>query len=440
MTAIPPVANALPGPENITRRKFKNGLTVLAHNNPESLSVVVTGYLMAGALYDLDEKLGLSHFTSLALMRGTHSRSFQKIYSGLENIGASMNFGAGTHSVSFSSHALVEDLPFLLCLLSEVLNSPSFPSRYIEKLRTLIITGLTIRAQDTGEMSSLVFDRLLFAGHPYERPEDGYVETINAISRKDLIDFHACHFGPRGGVVVITGPLESAHACDLLEQTFGDWQNPSQPVVPKLPRLKPLTGTHRQHTAIPGKSQVDLVMGTHGPSRLSEDYYAAMVGNTILGQFGMMGRIGASVRERSGLAYYAYSGLNAGIGPGSWEFSAGVNPANLEQAIHLICSEINCFISKTVSREELSDVKANLIGRLPLAFESNAGMASALINLERYRLGLDYYQRYQGIINAVTREDILETGRKYLHPDEMVISTAGSLETQSLIEQELTTP
>lgn len=183
MTAISQPIQTLPGPDNITRRKFKNGLTALVHTNPESLSVVVTGYFLAGSLYDPDEKLGLSHFTSLALMRGTLTRSFQKIFSGLENIGASLSFGASTHTVSFSGHALVEDLPFLLNLLSEVLSSPSFPSRYVEKLRTQFITGLTIRAQDTGEMSSLVFDSMLYADHPYGRPEDGYIETINAISR-----------------------------------------------------------------------------------------------------------------------------------------------------------------------------------------------------------------------------------------------------------------
>jgi zinc protease len=119
--------------------------------------------------------------------------------------------------------------------------------------------------------------------------------------------------------------------------------------------------------------------------------------------------------------------LSAGVGPGSWEFVAGINPDNLEKTIRLITSEVRRFISRPVTRAELSDVKANLIGRLPLAFESNGGMASALINLERYRLGLDYYQRYEGIINAVTQEGILDTAQKYLKPEKLIISTAGSL-------------
>ena len=132
------------------------------------------------------------------------------------------------------------------------------------------------------------------------------------------------------------------------------------------------------------------------------DFVSASLGNNIFGQFGMMGRIGDVVREQSGLAYYASSSLNAGIGPGSWEVSAGVNPANLQKAIELIQEEISRFVSEPVTTEELEDSQANYIGRLPISLESNNGVANALINLERYKLGLDYYRNYAGLIHSVT--------------------------------------
>jgi len=428
MTGKSAFCNTLPGPETISRTRLSNGLTALIRPNPDSLSVVVTGYLLAGALYEPDEKLGLAHYTSLALMRGTRTRDFKKIYAGLENIGASLSFGASIHTMSFSGRALVEDLPFLLQLLSEVLKTPTFPQEHVEKLRSQFLTGLAIRAQDTSEMASLVFDRMLYANHPYGRPEDGYTETIKTITAQDLIDFHASHYGPTGGVVVMVGPIDPKQGMDLIAKHLGDWHNPLQPGEPFLPELKPISGIQREHTAIPEKAQMDLVMGTLGPSRLSQDYYPASLGNNILGQFGMMGRIGESVREKSGLAYYAYSNMSAGVGPGSWEFVAGVNPTSLERAIQLINSEIKRFTTKPVSREELSDVKANMVGRLPLAFESNGGVASALINLERYQLGLDYYQHYEDLVNSITRDEILSVAQKYLHAERMIISTAGTLE------------
>jgi zinc protease len=139
----------------------------------------------------------------------------------------------------------------------------------------------------------------------------------------------------------------------------------------------------------------------------------------------MMGRIGKSVREESGLAYYAYSHLNSGIGPSSWTVSAGVNPSNLIKASGLIIQELKRFVERGVSSEELEDNKASFIGRLPLSLESNAGMAGALLNIERYQLGLDYYQRYAGLLGAVKRADVLEVARRFIDPDRLVVATAG---------------
>jgi zinc protease len=153
---------------------------------------------------------------------------------------------------------------------------------------------------------------------------------------------------------------------------------------------------------------------------------AASLGNSVLGQFGMMGRIGDVVREQSGLAYYAYSSLTAGVGPGSWEISAGVNNTNVEKAISLIRKEIQRFVNDGVTEEELADSQANFIGRLPLSLESNMGVANALINIERYDLGLDYYRRYEKLVRSVTPGQVAEAARKYLNPDKLAIATAGS--------------
>jgi len=216
---------------------------------------------------------------------------------------------------------------------------------------------------------------------------------------------------------------------ESITRFMGDWENPKQPIQPDLPSLKPLSGTISRQVNIPGKSEADIVMGVAGPPRRSADFLVASLGNNILGQFGMYGRIGESVREKSGLAYHASSSLSGGIGPGPWLFIAGVDPSNLEKVIALMRQEIARFISETVTGEELADSQANYIGRLPLSLESNAGVASALLNLERYSLGLDYYQRYPDLIRAITPAEILETAQRYLHPEHLAIATAGSFDT-----------
>lgn len=415
----------LPGPDDITRVVLENGITVLTRPNFNSPSVVISGYLANGSLFDPDEKLGLAHFTALGLMRGTQKRDFQQIYDALETAGASLGFGAGMHTTSFSGRALAEDLPLLLELTSDSLRMPVFPSGQIERLRAQLLTGLAIRAQDTGDMASLTFDQLVFTNHPYARPEDGFPETIQAISRDDLAGFHHTHYGPRGMVIVVVGSVDPGQAVDEVRRALGSWENSAQPDLPSLPELEPLQATVKQQVVIVGKSQSDLVMGSQGPSRHSPDYMAASLGNNVLGQFGMMGRIGDVVREQSGLAYYAYTSLNAGQGPGSWEVSAGVNPSNLQKAIDLIRREIRHFVSEPVSEQELSDSQANYIGRLPLTLESNNGMAGALLNLERFNLGLDYYRRYPDMVRSTTPSDVLEVARRYLDPERLAIATAG---------------
>ncbi len=416
---------SLPNPKDIYRATLSNGITVLARASFNSPSISMGGYIPAGSIFETDDKLGLADFVSSSLMRGTQTRTFDSIYNELESVGASLGFDSNVHNTNFGGRSLVEDFPLLLTLLSESLRFPTFPKKEMEKLRAHMLTGLALREQDTSDMAALVFDRMLFKGHPYSRPTDGFVETVQSIMRKDMRKFHRRCFGPKGMVIAVVGAIEPCKAAEAVEKALGDWQVPGQIPPPPLPKHKLLKKTVRHHHHVPGKSQSDLVIGMIGPSRRDPGYFSASLANSILGQFGMMGRIGDVVREKSGLAYYASSNLNAGIGPGSWEVSAGVNPKNLEKAIELIEKELRRFIQNGVTKEELAENQANYIGRLPLSLESNSGVAGALINIERHGLGLDYYQRYESIVRGVTRADVLETARKYITPDRLVISTAG---------------
>jgi zinc protease len=358
-------------------------------------------------------------------MRGTQRRTFQQIFEALESSGASLGFGASVHNTSFGGRALAEDLPLLLSTLAEAMREPAFPAEHIERLRGQILTGLSIRDQDTADRAEMAFEEMVFPDHPYGRPTDGHPDTIRRIARADILDYHQRCFGPAGMKLVIVGAVEPARAVEQVAEALGDWANPLQPQPGPLPAPRAQSGVARRHIPLAGKVQADLIMGCLGPRRADPEYLAASLGNNILGQFGMMGRIGEQVRERAGLAYYAGTSLNAWIDAGSWEISAGVNPANLERAIELINSEIRRFTSEPVTAEELSDSQAHYIGRLPLSLESNSGVANALINLERFELGLDYYRGYPARVQSVRAEAILEAARKWLDPANFVVVSAG---------------
>ena len=361
--------NTLPGPDDITCARLENDIVVLSRANYNSPSVVLSGYLPAGAIFDPDEKMGLADFTAAALMRGTQGHSFQEIYEHLENAGASLGIRCATHTASFHGKALAEDLDLLLSILAEALRKPLFPPEQVERLRAQLLTGLAIRSQDTGETAELAFDQIVYRDHPYRRPEDGYPETVEAITRQELENFHAAHYGPRGMVVCVVGGVDPSEGVERVTRALGDWVTSQQAAPPELPPLTPVDKTIRQDISLPGKSQADIVLGAAGPPRLTPGYYAAALGNNILGRFGMMGRIGEAVREQSGLAYYAASSLSGGVGPGPWYVSAGTAPENVDQAIGLIIDEIRRFTSEPVSQDELSDSQTSFIGQLPLSLE-----------------------------------------------------------------------
>ena len=418
--------NHLPGEDNIQRAEFPNGIIVLTKSNFQSPSVIISGYLNCGAIEDPKEKLGLSLFTSFSLMRGSVFHRYRKIYNALETAGATLGFGSSIQTTSFGGRSLVEDLPLLLKTLSEAVRWPIFPPVQLKNLLSQMITGIQIREQDTSDRASLKFDEILFPNHPYSQIEEGTIESLNRIKRSDLVKFHKQYYGPAGMVITIVGAIDHKQAVDLVYQALGDWENPIWLPPPTIPERSNESFSYREHIPIPGKTQTDIIMGSYGPRRTSKEFLIASLGNNILGQFGMMGRIGEAVREKSGLAYYASTSLNAWQSAGTWEISAGVNPNNIDKTIEIVQSEVSRFVSESVSDDELADSKSNLIGLIPLSIESNAGVANAIVRMERYKLGLNYLREYPGILSDVSKEQILQVSQKYLDPTRLVTISAGT--------------
>lgn len=420
------MTNSLPGPENIIRGELENGITVLVYENDAAQSVVMMGTWVAGSVFENPAKSGLAAMTAASLMRGTHTRDFDRIHASLENIGANLSVSGGVNRASFFGKSLAEDLSTLVETLSDVLRNPAFPVEQIERLRGEILTSLQIRQQDTRYRSSRAFREHLYPDtHPYHHSPQGTLETISEVKIADMEAFHRKHYGPAGMIVVIVGAVNAQEAVDTMREHLGDWQNVEQPPAPPVPGLLPIEKTRRVSVNVPGKSQSDMILGVPGPSRNAPDFRAASLANSILGQFGMMGRIGAEIRERLGLAYHASSRIEGGHGPGPWSVNAGVNPSNVQLATERIVGEIRRITAEPVSAEELADNQAYFIGHLPLQLENNEGIAGALLNMETYSLGLDYLVNYRDEIYSLTRDDLLQAAQNYWNPEAFVLAVAG---------------
>lgn len=414
-----------PGPDNIHRRRLPNGITVLVYENFASQSVVIEGVVRAGALVEPRSTAGLANLTAALLMRGAAERSFEKIYEALEAVGASLAFSAGRHATEFSGRGLVEDLPLMLALLAESLRAPTFPQAQVAQVQGQILTSLQIRANDTRRMAGLAFRELLYGEHPYGQSVTGYEGTVSALTRQDVVDFHRNYYGPEGMIITLVGAIDTAEALAQVEAVLGDWRNDEQRPLPPIPDAPRPPQIQRTHVPLADKIQSDLIMGLPGPRRAAPDYLDAKLMNTILGVFGMMGRIGKNVRQEQGLAYYAYSRLRGGLGPSPWYASAGVAPENVEKAIASIQGEIERIQQEPAPADELADSQAFITGSMPVGLETNSGLAGVITDIAYYELGLDYLRRYPDVIWAITPARVQAAAQKYLSKDRLAVAVSG---------------
>ena len=413
-----------PNPSDVTRVVFSNGLTVLVRENHAAPVAVLQGSLAVGSIHETPEQAGLASFVASLLSRGSQRYDFDAYNETIESVGGNLTFGVDSHSTDFGVTCLREDFGTLVDVLADALRRPTFPETHVELVRQQRLVDLQERDEDTGSVSNLRFYETVYGrGHAYGRATSGYVETVTAIKRSDLVNFYQSHFTPDQGVIVITGDVDTQEVLDLLGSKFGDWHGPQGQRTSVPPEVQQLP--QRVVAAMNDKVQADVVIGAPAIPRSHPDFYAVRVANCILGQFGLMGRLGARVREEQGLAYYAYSSLMTEMVAGVWVAGAGVNPANVDAAIASIAEEFARIGEEGVEAEELADSQAYLTGVLPLTLETNEGVAGTLLSMEWFGLGLDYLLRYKDLIYGVTAEDVRRVCAEYLRPERCVTVVAG---------------
>ncbi|MDI6771635.1 MAG: pitrilysin family protein [bacterium] len=404
----PPIAAG-----QVVRTVLPNGLTCLVMPSPDSGAVAIHGFVKAGAIFDRDRP-GMARFVGSTLMRGTARRSGPQLAEDLDGIGAGLAVASGLETVVLSGKSLADDAPALLDAAAEVLAEPSFPDDEVERVRGELITSAHVNSLDTRQTSERIFRRVAYpTGHPHSHNPDGDESVLASLTPEDLRAFHAEQLRPEAAAVVLVGDVDPGRATDLVAASFVRWPARGAWAIPGFPAPHAPSGILREESVLPGKSQADLVLGAHGVARTDPDYYAVMLANLLLGQLGMMGRIGENVRERQGMAYYAYSDLRAGLLAGPWWVRAGVHPSNLERAIAAIIHEIEQLQRDGPAGDELADARTYLVGSLAVRLETNQGIAQTLADIELFGLGLDYIERYPEIIGSISREAIVEAIRRF---------------------------
>jgi zinc protease len=313
----------------------------------------------------------------------------------------------------------------MLALLAEIMIEPQFPHDEIVKRKGQVLNAIRQDEDSPATMAVQALFAMLYPDrHPYGRPAKGRVETVEQIERHDLLAFHEARFAPSTVMAVIVGDVERERAMAAAERCFGDWQarGESEISLPPAP-----TDRTRQELVIPmmNKAQADIAYGFTTIVRSDPSYYAYTVMNNALGQYGIGGRLGDSIRERQGMAYYVFSSFDANVVEGPLVVRAGVNPANVERAIASIDQEVRRLASEGLSADELADCKQYLIGSIPRMLETNGAIATFLQTAEFFGLGLDHDLHLPALLDAVTSEDVNAAARRSLDPSRASIVVAG---------------
>jgi len=411
-----------------SRIVLPNGASVLAKQATTTPAVTIDLAVRAGSICDPSDAPGAVHLLSRVIDRGTAARSADDVAEELDSRGISLSAQASRHLFSLVCTCLAEDFEAVLALLAEVLTAPTIPDAELATRKGEVVTAIRQDEDNPAVRAVEGLMALLYpAGHPYGRPSKGTIESAEAMTRERLLRLRAERFAPSELTAVVVGDVEASRAADVAARVFGGWRAPAPASIP-LAHAAPATRRRRLVIPMMNKSQADIAYGFTSIVRNDPAYDAFRLMNNALGQYAIGGRLGDSIRERQGMAYYVSSSFDASIVEGPLIIRAGVAPANVDRTVASIDEELVFFVRNALTEKELRESRQYLIGSLPRTLETNAGIAAFLQTVEFFGLGLDYDVRIPALLGAVTLDDVRAAARRVLDPGRATIVVAGPYE------------
>jgi len=425
MVAIVPGAAVAAEPLG-KRIVLENGMVLLFSGRHELPVVTVSMAIKAGGLVEPADKPGLASITASLLTQGTKKRTANQISSEIDFIGGSLSVAGGDDFASANLRVLAKDLRTGFDLLADVLMDPVFDQKEIDRKVKETLAAIQRQKEEPEVIAGDAFSKAVFGAHPYGRTSDDVAAYLPRITKQDIQDFYARRYGPNDCVVAVVGDVTEKEIVALLRERFAGWksaekQDPPHAALPAIPSLT----VRKMDKNI---TQANIALGQVGISRENPDFYAVVVMNYILGGGGFSSRLMDNIRDNRGLAYDVHSGFAAQKEPGAFRVWTQTKSESANEAIAEIFKELKRIRTEPVSDKELADAKAYLTGSFPLRMDTSAKIAGMLTNIEIYGLGLDYPQRYAGLINAVTKDDVLRVAKKYIDPDHMAMVVLGNQE------------
>ena len=422
------VADAL----DIRRSVLSNGLTVL-YVERHSLPIVMVSLLVkASPLDESPDKAGLANLTAELLTEGTEKRKATDISEEIEFIGASLGATTSEDYTVISLSVLKKDVQKGFEIFSDVVLSPTFPDEEIRRNRELIKGSLKQSEEEPSFVASKAFKNAVYGDLSYGRLIRGSIESLDRITREEIVRFHSDLYRPNNAVLSVVGDLTEEELSALVKKFLSPWQRGN--IVKRASVEKP---QNRKRTLLVDRelTQANIIVGHAGIQRENPDYYAVSVMNYILGGGGFSSRLMQTVRDEMGLAYDIHSFFAPYKEGGLFEVGVQTKNESTKTVIGEIYSQMNRIKKDKVSEQELDDAKAYLTGSFPRKLDTNRKIADFLVAIEFYELGLDYVDKYPQYIKAVNADDVQRVAGKYLDTLDMVTVVVGKQSKISLDNQ-----
>ncbi len=398
-----------------------NGLRLLVVPSTKQPVLSVTLALPAGSLHDPAGRAGLAELMAGLLTKGAGARSADEISAAIEGVGGSIGASAGADFLTVSSTVLVNDRELAFDLLADVILRPTFPATEVDLLRKQTLSALALSKSQPSAIASRAFARGLYGDHPYGRSADE--TSVGAITRDEIVAFHAQRMRPAGALLVVAGSIDAAEPRRLAERAFGGWSG-AAPTAAATRAIPQRTRTEIFLVHRPGSVQANLVAGNTTWLPSDTRSYALTIANEILGG-GSDSRLFDILREQKGWTYGAYSSVTRRRGVGTFTATAEVRNAVADSALRELLAQMRRVGTEPISAAEFDRKKETLVGRFPLQVETADAVASQVANARLLGLPTDYVQTYRRRLAAVTPAQAQQAARAAIRADASYIVVVG---------------
>jgi zinc protease len=399
---------------DIERTKLNNGAVLLVSEQHQLPMVSIAIALDAGSRRDPPGQAGLAELTAASLEQGTKQLNATQFNQKIDFMGSSISISADRDYVYASMTSLKKYEDATLHLLAQALEDPGLRDSDILRKRSEQVAAIKASQEEPGYTAMVAFAKLLYGNGPYGHPTEGFADTVGKLTPDDVRNFYHRYYRTGSAVIAAAGDIKlDTIRAELEHELAGPLGTVPAQAEPAAPNVAP--GLHAD-LIDRNVAQANLILGSGGIARSNPDYYKIQVMNYILGGGGFSSRLMKVVRSKAGLAYSIDSAFSAGKFPGAFAVVLQTKNQSAQEALKLILAQLREIQQQSVTDQELASAKKFLMGSFPLRLDRQSQIVGFMLQVELYGLGLDYAERYPKLIGKVTKHDVQEAAKKYLHP------------------------